>query len=80
MVQGIYKKADVCPVFQKVKKKDPDSNEPYHYSWESDGQLVLEAILTYTKDKMVIRNNQHGIAVEKLCIMNLIVSTMRCLA
>lgn len=29
---------------------------------------------------MVIRNNQHGITMGKLCIMNLIVSAMRCLA
>lgn len=42
----ISKKANVRPVFQKGKKKDPDSNEPYN-PWEGDGQLVLEAILRY---------------------------------
>lgn len=79
MVLDISKKANVRPVFQKGKKKDPDSNEPYN-PWEGDGQLVLEAILRYMKDKVVIRNNQHGMTMGKLCIMKLIVSTVRCLA
>lgn len=80
VVQDMSKKASVSPVFQKGKKKCPDNYEPYHNSWESDGQLVLETILRHRKDKMVIRNNQHGITMGKLCIMNLIVSAMRCLA
>lgn len=65
---------------ERGKKKGPDSSEPYHNSWESGVQLILETILRYTKDRMVIRNNQHGITMGQLCIMNLIASTMRYLA
>ncbi|PKU38655.1 rna-directed dna polymerase from mobile element jockey-like [Limosa lapponica baueri] len=51
------------PTFKKSKKEDPGNYRPLSLIWitgKAIEQLILETISRHTKDKKVIRNNQHG--------------------
>lgn len=83
MVQDIHKKSNVSPVFQKGKKEGANSYRVVSLTTilgNAMEQLILETISRHLKDKMVIRNSQHGITKGKLCLTNLIVSIVRWLA
>jgi len=70
-----WRKANVTPVFKKVKKEDPGSCRPVSLisiPGKVMEQLILEAIIKQVEEKKVIRSSQHGFTKGKSCLTNLI--------
>ncbi|PKU31187.1 rna-directed dna polymerase from mobile element jockey-like [Limosa lapponica baueri] len=70
-----WRKANVTPVFKKVKKENLGNYRPVSLTsipGKVMEQLIMDVISKHVEEKKVIRSGQHGFIKGKSCLTNLI--------